>query len=495
MALQKVCGIETEYGILVTSKDDASINASSMLINAYIEREKQALTSKWDFKDETPQKDARGFIGPHAPEVETHLVNCVLKNGARYYVDHAHPEYSTPECGNPLELVIWDKAGERILEYSVKALEQYAPDLKVKVFKNNSDGKGNSYGCHENYLTDRALPFNKIVEHLVTHLVSRQIYCGSGKVGYETPLITNQDVVFQISQRADFFEELVGLETTIKRPIVNTRDEPHANPELYRRLHVIVGDANISEISTFLKVGTTAVILAMIEDNMEPSKNLQLANPVKAIKQISYDPTLQSSVELQDGKTVRAIDLQWELYQRAKAYLSDHGFEAIGDDSVGYQLLELWENTLSKLENDLFQLDKSVDWIAKYSLILAYKEKYGLNFSDAKLKAIDLNYHDVTKERSLAVKLNLMKLVSEQEILKAISEPPESTRAYFRGKCLEKYNAEIVTANWDSIVFDIGHEPLRRVPMMDPLKGTRKHVETLISQCDNAEQLVAKLES
>lgn len=495
MAIKKVCGIETEYGILASSSSEDAINASSMLINAYIQKERQALKAKWDFNDESPERDARGFIGPHSPEVETHLVNCVLRNGARYYVDHAHPEYSTPECGDALEVVIWDKAGEYILDESVKALKSFSPELEVKIFKNNSDGKGNSYGCHENYLTDRALPFNKIVEHIVTHLVTRQIYSGSGKVGYEAPLVVERPVFYQISQRADFFEELVGLETTIKRPIVNTRDEPHANPERYRRLHVIVGDANISQVATFLKVGTTAVILAMIEDDWEPSKGIAIANPVKAIKEISYDPELRTAIELDDGRTARPIDLQWELFNRVNKYLNQVGYDAIGGEYVGSRLIAIWQEVLSKLEEDVFLLDKILDWVSKYKLILAFQEKYQIGFNHPKIKAIDLNYHDVSPERSLALKLDLMTLVDDSVTKRAMYEPPESTRAYFRGKCLQNYNEEIVTANWDSIVFDVGGEPLRRVPMMDPLKGTRKHVDLLFKECSSAEKLLEKLES
>src|SRR5579859_1738679 len=261
--------METEYGIIIRgSADPNPIAASSALINAYVAELSRKV--QWDFEDETPGKDARGFAreGAMPPEVETHLVNAVLTNGARYYVDHAHPEYSTPECANALDVIRFDKAGERILARSIEAAARVLPPSQsIVVLKNNSDGKGNSYGTHENYLMDRTVPFARIVHYVIPHFVSRQIYTGAGKVGTEAASTGGIDVTYQLTQRADFFEEEVGLETTLKRPIVNTRDEPHSDSQKYRRLHVIVGDANLSEVATFLKIGTTALILSMIEDD------------------------------------------------------------------------------------------------------------------------------------------------------------------------------------------------------------------------------------
>src|SRR3954453_19796576 len=276
MALRKILGLETEYGILLRGRADANpIAASSVLINAYINalNGTSGVSSStprvgWDFVDESPGNDARGmnlFAGI-APEVETHLVNAVLTNGARYYVDHAHPELSTPECADARAVVVFDRAAERILSESMDAARRLLPDgQEIVVYKNNSDRKGNSYGCHENYLMVRAVPFGRIVGHAMAPLITRQIYTGAGKVGTEANSLTSRDVPFQLTQRADFFEEEVGLETTLKRPIVNTRDEPHCDAQKNRSLHVIVGDANLSEVSTFLKVGTTAIVLAMIE--------------------------------------------------------------------------------------------------------------------------------------------------------------------------------------------------------------------------------------
>ncbi len=273
MATTKVCGVETEYGILSPGPEQNPIAASSVLVNAYAADVEQQIG--WDFEDETPGNDARGFAreGSLAPMVETHLANTVLTNGARFYVDHAHPEYSSPECLTPLECLVFDKAGEEVLRRAMVAAALRMPDQPAPiVYKNNSDGKGNSYGCHENYMMDRAVPFAKVIDGVVPHFVSRTLFTGSGKVGVETPALDAETVEYQLSQRAEFFEEIVGLETTLKRPIVNTRDEPHADPKRFRRLHVIVGDANLSEIATFLKVGTTAIVLAMVEDDAGPTR-------------------------------------------------------------------------------------------------------------------------------------------------------------------------------------------------------------------------------
>src|SRR6478752_1967133 len=323
MALPKVCGLETEYGIMVRGAENNPVTASSTLINAYV----AAAARKrgrigWDFEDEHPSNDARGFSldDSLAPEVETTLVNAVLTNGARYYVDHAHPEISTPEVTTALEAVIWDRAAEEIVRASMIHARSVLPDgAEIVVHKNNSDGKGNSYGCHENYLLARSTPFGRIVTHATAHFVSRQIFTGSGKVGVEAPGLSSTDVPYQLTQRADFFEAEVGLETTLKRPIVNTRDEPHCDASKYRRLHVITGDANLAEVATLLKVGTTAIVLAMVEDDFLP-REFVFRGPVSAMRRVSHDLTLTRPLELVDGTTVTALAVQWELFDRARKY-------------------------------------------------------------------------------------------------------------------------------------------------------------------------------
>ncbi|MGH9028591.1 MAG: depupylase/deamidase Dop [Acidimicrobiales bacterium] len=492
MAVSKICGIETEYGIHHVGAEGNPVASSSMLVNAYIS---DLARVDWDFEDEMPGNDARGFAreGALPPEVETHLVNAVLTNGARYYVDHAHPELSTPECFDPHELVLYDKAGEEILRRSMLATSRFLPEgQSIVVYKNNSDGKGNSYGTHENYLMDRAVPFARIAQLITSHFVTRQLYTGAGKVGSEAAPV-GRDVTFQISQRAEFFEEEVGLETTLKRPIVNTRDEPHADPQRYRRFHVIVGDANLAEVATFLKVGTTALLLALVEDDAFGEVDLTLANPVRAIRQVSYDLALSDPLDLADGRTVTAMDIQWELYGLARKYAEDRGLDCLGNDAVGREVLRRWEDVLHGLETDPSTVAKQVDWAAKLQLLEAFRERHQLEWGDHRLAAVDLQYHDLRQARSLFARLDTDHLVTREEVLAATTEPPRRTRAYFRGQCLKRWASSVASANWDSLVFDLGTDPLRRVPMMDPLRGTAEHTEELLEGSSTVAELLTRL--
>ncbi len=492
MAIPKVCGIETEYGIVVRGGDNNPVSASSLLINAYVNATSRKVG--WDFEDETPANDARGFnlddIFP--PEIETSMVNAVLTNGARYYVDHAHPEISTPEVSTAAEAVRWDRAADEIVRASMRyAAEILDQGAELVVYKNNSDGKGNSYGCHENYLLSRETPFGRIVNHITPHFVTRQIFCGAGKVGCEQPGRQPGDVAYQLSQRADFFEEQVGLETTLKRPIVNTRDEPHCDPQKYRRLHVIVGDANMSEVATYLKVGTTSIVLAMIEDD-QFSDEFLLGNPVPAIRQVSHDPSLQRSILLRDGRRATALEIQWGLLKKARKYEQTHGLEVVGEE-VGADLLERWEQVLTGLEADPDSMAHWVDWVAKRRLVDGYRERHDLAADSPRLKAIDLQYHDMRADRCLALRVGLDTIVDADDAVSAMTQPPTTTRAYFRGRCLEKFANEIVAANWDSLVFDVGRDPLKRVPMMEPLRGTAEHVGSLIDESATAAELLDRL--
>jgi proteasome accessory factor PafA2 len=494
MALPKVCGIETELGIVVRGAESNPVLASSLVVNAYVNGSAPRIA--WDFDAEQPGNDARGFnlIDVMAPEVETHLVNAVLTNGARFYVDHAHPEISTPECRDPLEALVYDRAAEEIARDAMRAANALLPpEGEVVLYKNNSDGKGNSYGCHENYLMDREIPFGRIVSQITPHFVTRQIFCGAGKVGCELPGLEPGAVPFQISQRADFFEEEVGLETTLKRPIVNTRDEPHCDPQRYRRLHVIVGDANMSEVATLLKVGTTAIVLAMIEDD-RLGTDVLLADPVRAIRAISHDPDLTRTVMLRSGQRMTALEIQWHLYAKARAYAQDCGLEAVGE-TIGFEILDRWEQVLGGLERNDPGLATTVDWIAKRRLVEGYRDRHGLAGDDPRLKALDLQYHDLRTERSLASRVGLETIVDPEDARRAMSDPPTTTRAYFRGRCLQRWPDEVVAANWDSMVFDVGREPLRRVPMMEPLRGTATHVARLIDESSTAAELVSRLGS
>jgi proteasome accessory factor PafA2 len=491
MALPKVCGIETEYGISIQGATEFNpILTSSLLINAYAKPAFKRV--KWDYEEENPLRDARGFdrsTPDFSIEDDSGLVNVILPNGARYYVDHAHPEYSSPECSNPRDCVIWDKAGERILEDSIDAAQAVVPTgERVFIYKNNSDGKGNSYGCHENYLMDRETPFPAIVKNLTPFFVTRQVFTGAGKVGAENG---SQGVDYQISQRADFFEVEVGLETTFKRPIINTRDEPHADPEKYRRLHVIVGDANMSEVSTYLKVGTTSLILKMIEDDFI-TYDLSLREPVKAMKLVSHDTGCRQTIELDDGRKLTAVELQWEYLRLAQKYVEETESDEITDD-----VLVRWERVLEGLEEDPMTLATELDWVAKLSLLEAYRSRDDLAWDASKLKLIDLQYHDVQRGKGLYQKLlnagKMKRIVSDEEIEWAKDHPPEDTRAYFRGESLRRFSPEIVAASWDSLIFDSGDEPLRKVPTMEPLRGTKEHVQALLDASPDVATLLRNL--
>src|SRR3954469_11699517 len=406
MAIPKVCGIETEYGIMVRGADNNPVAASSLLINAYLNTSTRKIV--WDYEDERPGNDARGFSldDALAPDIDTHLVNAVLTNGARYYVDHAHPEVSTPECIDALEVVRYDRAAEEIVRRSMVAAGNVLGNgAEVVVHKNNSDGKGNSYGCHENYLLARETPFGRIVAQVTPHFVTRQVFTGAGKVGCELPGVPSDHVPYQLSQRADFFEEEVGLETTLKRPIVNTRDEPHCDAQKYRRLHVIVGDANMSEVATYLKVGTTAIVLAMIEDDALGDDWL-LGNPVSAIRQVSHDTTLTRTIPLKDGRRLTALEIQWGLLERAHKYEQLHGLACVGE-AVGPDVLQRWEHVLTGLEHDPPSVASVVDWVAKQRLVDGYAERHQIEPGSARLKAIDLQYHDLRPDKSLAGRAGL----------------------------------------------------------------------------------------
>jgi len=499
MAIPKYMGTETEYGITVVGRPDFNpVLASSLVVNAYASDGRPR--AKWDYEEENPLRDARGFTqspsGETPPEDDMGLANSILTNGARFYVDHAHPEYSSPETSNPYDAVVWDKAGERILE---RAAEKAAPLLpgqdpdrpaRIVITKNNTDGKGVAYGMHENYIVDRAVPFGELVRHITPFFVTRQIMIGAGRLGNEFGL---PDVPYQISQRADFFEVEVGLETTLKRPIVNTRDEPHADPDRFRRLHVIIGDANLSEICTYLKLGSTALVLSMIEDGFLPDPPA-LAQPVKALHAVSHDLTCRQPLTLKDGRTATPIALQWHYLEHAKKYVKEREAPEWSGD-----VLQQWERVLAALEDDPMTLDGVVDWVTKLRILQRYVERDGLGWDHDKLKLIDLQYHDVRRDKGLYNRMvaagRIERLVSEEQVQAAITNPPEDTRAYFRGRCLDKFRDQVAAAGWDSIIFDVGKDTLQRVPMMDPGRGGRATTAALLDRAEDAAELLELLQT
>jgi len=495
-------GIETEYGVSVPSQAGMNhMQASSQVVNGYAgsspESRQRDRRTRWDFEEESPLRDARGFdvgagLSDHGDaDDELGLANVILTNGARLYVDHAHPEYSAPEVTNPLDCVLWDKAGERVMALAAERALAIPGTAPIHLYKNNTDGKGASYGTHENYLMARATAFGDIVRHLTPFFVSRQVVTGAGRVG------TGQDgrgEGFQLSQRADYFEVEVGLETTLKRPIINTRDEPHADPEKYRRLHVIIGDANLSEVSTYLKVGTTSLVLAMIEDRWFHSGgiDLQVEQPVSSLRAVSHDPTLQQQLTLRDGRRMTAVQLQLEYLEQARKYVEDRLGADVDEQTV--DVLSRWESVLDRLGTDPMSLSGELDWVAKLSLLEGYRSRDGLGWDAPKLHLVDLQYADVRPDKGLYNKLvargSMTTLLSEEAIGRAVTEPPEDTRAYFRGRCMAKYPTQVAAASWDSVIFDVGRESLQRVPTLEPLKGTKAHVGALLDSCDDALALV-----
>ena len=500
MSVRRVMGTETEFGISVAGQPQANpMVASSHVVNAYAMSTLRARRARWDFEEESPLRDARGFdvsrevADPsQLTDEDLGLANVILTNGARLYVDHAHPEYSTPECTNPRDVVLWDKAGEVVVRDACRFAATAPAGSQIVLYKNNTDNKGASYGAHENYLMRRSTPFGDIVRHLTPFFVSRQVVAGAGRVGVGQD---GGEAAFQVSQRADFFEVEVGLETTLKRPIINTRDEPHADPDRYRRLHVIIGDANLAEVSTYLKVGTTSLVLAMIEDGFL-TQELTVDQPVRSLRQVSHDPTLRHLLRLRDGRRLTAVQLQMEYLDLARKFVEDRlGSDA---DDQTTDVLERWESVLGRLERDPMLCARELDWVAKLELLQRYRDRDDLSWSDAKLQLVDLQYADLRPGRGLYNKLVSMgkieRLLTDDEVAEAVVAPPNDTRAYFRGRCLEKYAEQIAAASWDSVIFDLpGRESLQRVPTVDPLRGSRASVGALLDRCDTAEELAAAL--
>jgi Pup amidohydrolase len=507
MTVRRVMGTETEYGISVPGQSAANhMLASSQIVNAYLNATtgpSRDRVARWDFEEESPLRDARGFdVGTPMPneaadllpDDEVGLANVILTNGARLYVDHAHPEYSSPEVTNPRDAVIWDKAGERVMVIAAEHAARVPGTGHIQLYKNNTDNKGASYGSHENYLMARQTPFGDIVRYLSPFFVTRQIVCGAGRVGIGQD---GHQHGFQISQRADFFEVEVGLETTLKRPIINTRDEPHADPERYRRLHVIIGDANMSEISTYLKLGATSLVLSMIEGRWfsESQIDMTIEAPVAALRAISHDPTLRHAVTMRDGRQLTGLQIQSEYLEQARKFVEDrYGADA---DEQTLDVLHRWEQVLVRLADDPMLLAGELDWVAKLQLLQGYRDREGLDWSSPKLHLVDLQYSDVSPDKGLYNRLvdrgRIARLLTDAEISRAVTEPPVDTRAYFRGRCLSRYAADVAAASWDSVIFDVGRESLQRVPMLEPLRGTKAHVDDLLERCETAVQLVDEI--
>ncbi|MST34783.1 Pup--protein ligase [Acidimicrobiaceae bacterium USS-CC1] len=406
--------------------------------------------------------------------------NVFLENGARLYLDvGSHPEYATPECDSISDLVVHDKAGERILENLVVSAEARLREEGIRgvifLFKNNTDSAGNSYGCHENYLTSRRDDFSHYAEVLIPFLVSRQIYAGSGKV-----LQTARGAMYCISQRAEHIWEGVSSATTRSRPIINTRDEPHADAERFRRLHVIVGDSNMSEYATFLKVGATSILLRMLEDPSVVLRDMTLENPIRAIREISHDTTCRRRVRLANGREASALDIQQEYLGRAKRYQETRGLSPLED-----RALEMWEHCLEGLEKDPWSLDRECDWVIKHRLIERYRERESLPLTHPRVALMDLQYHDVSRERGLFYKMQRKGLVertcTDEDIERAIDEPPQTTRARLRGEFIRRAKERRRDFTVDWVHLKLNDQAQRTVLCKDPFKSRDERVERLIA--------------
>ncbi len=406
--------------------------------------------------------------------------NVFLENGARLYLDvGSHPEYATPECDSVLELVTHDKAGERILESLLGSAEQRLREEGIKgdiyLFKNNTDSAGNSYGCHENYCTSRADELNHYADVLIPFLVSRSIYCGAGKV-----LQTARGAVYCITQRAEHIWEGVSSATTRSRPIINTRDEPHADAERYRRLHVIVGDSNMSEYTTFLKVGAASIMLRMLEDPSVVLRDMTLENPIRAIREISHDITCRRTVRLANGREASALDIQSEYLNRAIKYASTRGFS--DEENLA---LDMWKHCIEGIEKDPLSLDREIDWVIKYKLIEAYRERHDLPLNNAKVALVDLQYHDIHRTRGLFYRMQSKGLVermcTDEAIDNAVENPPQTTRAKLRGDFIRKAKERKRDFTVDWVHLKLNDQAQRTVLCKDPFKSKDERVDKLIA--------------
>ena len=405
--------------------------------------------------------------------------NVFLENGARLYLDvGSHPEYATPECDSVYDVVVHDKAGERILEGLVASAEERLAEEGIRgeifLFKNNTDSAGNSYGCHENYLVGRHDDFQRVVDTLIPFLVTRQIFLGAGKL-----LQTARGTVYSIAQRAEHIWEGVSSATTRSRPIINTRDEPHADAERYRRLHVIAGDSNMSEYATYVKMGTVAALLQMLEDDVV-FRDLSLENPIRAIREISHDPTCRRKVRLSNGRELSALDIQWEYLDKAIRYSRSPGFPAPVQRAI-----EMWEHLLTGLEKDPMTLEREVDWVAKSQLIDRYRTRWDLSLSDPRVALLDLSYHDVNRDRGLFYLLQrkgmVDRVVTDDAIDDAMVRPPQTTRARLRGEFIKAAKAHKRDFTVDWVHLKLNDQAQRTVLCKDPFKATDERVEKLIS--------------
>lgn len=465
-------GLETEIGITRENADGIDVVAESIALVRSTTA--PGVRMRWNYGDEDPHQDARGFRVQELrqdtdeanyfaqdasrpmsfAEIKSDLV---LRNGARFYNDHAHPEYCTPECSTLLELLQQDAAGDALLMQCAQAVTAETPDNPVRLYKNNTDFRGHSYGCHENYLMPRSLAWSKLADGIQAFFVTRQIYAGAGKYGWEDEDRFLQPG-FQIAQRSDFFSELQSVDTMQRRPLVNTRDEPHANPAKYRRFHVIIGDANLSPFATWLKVGTTALVLQALVNGAPPERIPRLADPLAALVAISRDPDWKWRVRTAGGRATTAVEIQRSYLELVRAY-------AMPTDPAWLELLAEWERILNDLEADPLSTADRLDWAAKHKLIEQFREAEKLEPGDPWLCSLDLAYHELDRSSGLfygLLETDALRLpYASDAIYKHGLHPPETTRAALRGQSIEKFGPLVESAQWDAVV----------------LKGAQRRVE------------------
>lgn len=494
--MSRFVGTETEYGIATPSNPVLSpIITSTHVVVAFGAAEQCATGARWDFASEHPLRDTRGFdlrryhtvpvVDPNAIGV----ANVVLTNGGRYYVDHAHPEYSAPETTNAFDAMVYDLAGDVVLNKAradVEALsarnhsvlEHHDPCPPLKLYKNNVDGKGASYGSHENYFYSRSVDFDTMAQALIPFFVTRQVIIGAGRVGRGQH---GEHPGFQISQRADYIEQEISLETTLNRGIINTRDEPHADAESYGRLHVIIGDANMSHTAILIKLGMTSLVLDAIEEGVDFT-DLQLAHAVDEVRLVSYDLDLVHKLQLKDGRKLRATEIL-RLYRE----------RVTPRTRVDEEVHRLWGEVLDLLEQGPAACAHLLDWCAKYALIRSFMAK-GLGIDDAKIKLVDLQYADIDPAKSLYHALvrkgRMRTLIGQEEIEHAAWHPPADTRAFFRGQVASRFGNDVAAASWESLVLYDGQRRLRRISLTDLGALTKDQTQHLLAEADSVDMLL-----
>lgn len=491
--MHRLFGIETEYGITVEGKGAGDLMQESMLL---VRSYAGPHVTGWNYRGEDPRRDMRGFVVDHLstdpddaqfdPPGRPMMSSAeersdrILGNGARLYNDHGHPEYSTPECSNLRDLVAHDKAGEKIV-WDCAQRRMDALGYPISIYKNNTDFHGASYGTHECYLMRRDVPADTLIKGLIPFLVTRQIFAGAGKVGVEGDRIQPQ---FQLSQRADFFTVEASVDTLHNRPLVNTRDEPHATPSRYRRLHVIIGDANMSEWATAMKVGTTALVIGLLEKGWAP--RLELRHPTYALKQLSRDTTFKWELEQANGCPISAISIQRLYLEEARARLAGES------QDVDWTLAE-WEMVLNDLDRDPRLTGDRVDWAIKRRILKQFMDAEGLSWGDPYMQSLDLAYHDIDPETGLYAGLveagEVRRLVTDARIDAATSCAPADTRAFLRGEFVTRFGQTVRSIGWNGVAFTHRGEDL--LFDMNPL--VEENVKLLnrdVAEAENLDEVV-----